>query len=82
MSITPLHDHERKPNTRSFNFDLKTKQKNFKLIDLIDHYMSDLDKVNKLDADTYKQLLGIIPKEDRESFDNPTNILISLLKKG
>ena len=53
-----------------------------KLIDLIDHYMSDLDKVNKLDADTYKQLLEIIPKEDRESFDNPTNILISLLKKG
>ena len=44
--------------------------------------MSDMDKANKLDVDMYKKLLDAIPKEDRESFDNPTNILISLLKKG
>jgi len=44
--------------------------------------MSDLDKENKLDADSYKQLLDTIPKEERESFDKPTNVLINLLKKG
>ena len=43
--------------------------------------MNDLDKENKLDVSTYEHLLAAIPKEDRDSFDKPANILISLLTK-
>lgn len=54
---------------------------NQKLIDFIDRYMVDLDRDNKLDVDTFYKLINATPKESRESFDQPTIILISLLKK-
>ena len=44
--------------------------------------MSDLDKKDKLDAETFEKLVTAIPQGERESFDKPANILVSLLNKG
>jgi hypothetical protein len=54
----------------------------FKLVELTEKYIADLDSQDKLDLDTFKQLVSCIPKEERSSFDNLTQILLKKLDKG
>lgn len=53
-----------------------------KLADLIDRYMTDLDKDNKLDLDTAVKLASVIPKDKRKNFDPLTVNLVNAYSKS
>ena len=54
----------------------------FKLINFIDHYLDEQATKGELDPETFKKLISAIPKNKRDSFDKPMEILLKLLKKG
>ena len=57
-------------------------QKRKKFVDLIDRYLAEQDKQNKLTPDTFIKLASAVPKEKRNSYDNLMETLLNLLKKG
>ena len=51
-----------------------------KLIELTENFMNETQKSGKLNADIFLKLAKSIPKEERQSFDQLTVILLSLFK--